>query len=100
MMYLLIDSFVFYADFNNVLDVSPCVMGKLPVLPIVMLTPQRWAPRRTAVTTIFKVFGMTQPGIEPTTSRSTTTPSKRSHVYTPVGDVGFAFTNIYEELVW
>ena len=37
---------------------------------VVMLTPQPWAQSRAAITTIFKGFGMTQPRIEPATSRT------------------------------
>ena len=46
-----------------------------------MLTPQPWAPRRAAITTIFKVFGITQTGIKPaifhTRDRCSTTTSTR-----------------------
>ena len=43
---------------------------------VTMLTPQPWAPRKAAITTILKVFGMTQSGIKPVTScnPSTTRP--------------------------
>ena len=37
---------------------------------VVMLTPQPWAPRREAITTIIKVFGMTRSGIKRTASRT------------------------------
>ena len=51
----------------------------------VMLTPQPWALRRVAITTILKVFGMTWQGIESMTSysrggRSTPTPPWRSGI--------------------
>ena len=39
--------------------------------PVVMLTLKSWAPGREAITTIFYVFGVTRPGFEPTTSRTT-----------------------------
>ena len=32
---------------------------------VVILTQQPWTPRRAAIITSFKVFGMTRPGIEP-----------------------------------
>ena len=73
----LIDVFVFYAAFNDLFTVrSRRFLWKLPALLVILYWhkpvsgdtyPQSLSPKREAITSIFKVFGMTWLRIEPST---------------------------------
>ena len=59
-----------------------------------ILLPQPWAPRWGAITTNFRVFGMTRLQVEPATSRTQEPPNDERGVFEPTsgGETSYGIT--------